>query len=90
MMIPHVVDAEFCRMSSCCVPIFSLQGFTLSQGFTCRLRDSFYILLIDAVEVEMYIAVEIRFPNGDPKSLSQMRFRGPDADDLMLEDANPP
>ena len=45
---------------------------------------------VDAVEVEMYIAVEIRFPNGDPKSLSQMRFRGPDADDLMLEDANPP
>ena len=22
MMIPHVVDAEFCRMSSCCAPIF--------------------------------------------------------------------
>ena len=25
---------------------------------------------VDAVEVEKYIAVEIRFPNGDPKSLS--------------------
>ena len=50
------------------------------------MRDLSYV---PAVEVEMHIAVEIRFPNGDTKSLSWMRFRGPDADDSMHEDANP-
>ena len=50
--------------------MFYPAGFYLEPGVYLPIAGFILRPAVDAVEVEMYIAVEIRFPNGDPKSLS--------------------